>query len=202
MLHLNNKVIFEDGSKMNIFRSKLRHVQFHNDNLGGVNYQYLQQQQEQDEEGPNRRRRSTFQDYIVPFYQEPTAISFHDPPPHHDSFSSSSAKYKSDTYSPKRTKENSSVNNLIDIDEQFREIAMESEEFRVWEECAEINRRKSKTIVNPNSEQFLQENCPSRVLFVRSLPEEYDHDCLYNIFSNFGRVSKVIFIRDKNSALI
>lgn len=79
---------------------------------------------------------------------------------------------------------------------------MESEEFRVWEECAEINRRKSKTIVNPNSEQFLQENCPSRVLFVRSLPEEYDHDCLYNIFSNFGRVSKVIFIRDKNSALI
>lgn len=38
-LHLlNNKVIFEDGSKMNIFRSKLKHVQFQNDNLGGVNY--------------------------------------------------------------------------------------------------------------------------------------------------------------------
>lgn len=36
--HLNNKIIFEDGSKMNIFRSKLKHVQFHNDNLGGVNY--------------------------------------------------------------------------------------------------------------------------------------------------------------------
>ena len=56
--------------------------------------------------------------------------------------------------------------------------------------------------MNPNSEQFLQENCPSKVLFVRSLPEEYDHDCLYNIFSNFGRVSRVIFIREKNSALV
>lgn len=41
LVHLNNKVIFEDGSKMNIFRSKLRHVTFHNDNLGGVNYQEL-----------------------------------------------------------------------------------------------------------------------------------------------------------------
>ena len=38
LIHLNNKIIFEDGSKMNIFRSKLQHVQFHNDNLGGVNY--------------------------------------------------------------------------------------------------------------------------------------------------------------------
>ena len=38
LVQLNNKIIFEDGSKMNIFRSKLRHVQFHNDNLGGVNY--------------------------------------------------------------------------------------------------------------------------------------------------------------------
>jgi hypothetical protein len=46
---LNNKVIFEDGSKMNIFRSKLRHVQFHNDNLGGVNYEALKLQQEQQE---------------------------------------------------------------------------------------------------------------------------------------------------------
>ncbi len=41
LLHLDNKVIFEDGSKMNIFRSKLKHVQFHNDNLGGVNYESL-----------------------------------------------------------------------------------------------------------------------------------------------------------------
>ena len=40
--NLNNKVVFEDGSKMNIFRSKLRHVEFQNDNLGGVNYQELQ----------------------------------------------------------------------------------------------------------------------------------------------------------------
>jgi len=47
MTNLNNKVIFEDGSRMNIFRSKLKHVQFQNDNLGGVNYEALQLQQEQ-----------------------------------------------------------------------------------------------------------------------------------------------------------
>lgn len=45
MHYLNNKVIFEDGSKMNIFRSKLKHVEFHNDNLGGVNYELLKAQQ-------------------------------------------------------------------------------------------------------------------------------------------------------------
>ena len=45
LAQLNNRVIFEDGSKMNIFRSKLKHVQFQNDNLGGVNYQELQQEQ-------------------------------------------------------------------------------------------------------------------------------------------------------------
>jgi len=44
---------------------------------------------------------------------------------------------------------------MMDIDEQFRELALESEEFRTWEESAEINRRKSKTLVNPNSSQFL-----------------------------------------------
>ena len=90
----------------------------------------------------------------------------------------------------------------MDVDEQFREIALESEEFKIWEEASEFTRRKSKTIVTPNSEQFLQENSPSKVLFARSLPEQYDHDCLYNIFSNFGKVTKVIFIKEKNSALV
>jgi RNA recognition motif-containing protein len=56
--------------------------------------------------------------------------------------------------------------------------------------------------VNPNSSQFLLENSPSPVLFVRSLPENYDHNCVYNIFCNFGKVSKVIFIKEKNSALV
>ena len=117
-------------------------------------------------------------------------------------FSSTSAKYKSETKSPVKSKENSSLNNFMDVDEQFREIALESEEFKIWEEASEFTRRKSKTIVNPNSEQFMQENSPSKVLFARSLPEHYDHDCLYNIFSNFGKVTKVIFIKEKNSALV
>jgi hypothetical protein len=45
MAQLNNKIIFEDGSKMNIFRSKLRHIQLQNSNLGGVNYENLKEQQ-------------------------------------------------------------------------------------------------------------------------------------------------------------
>ena len=55
---------------MNIFRSKLKHVEFQNSNLGGVNYSDLKQQQKLYESNPNpydeinRRRRSTFQDYI------------------------------------------------------------------------------------------------------------------------------------------
>lgn len=44
-INLNNKVIFEDGSKMNIFRSKLKHIQLQNSNLGGVNYEDLKEQQ-------------------------------------------------------------------------------------------------------------------------------------------------------------
>jgi len=69
MQHLNNKVVFEDGSKMNIFRSKLKHVEFQNDNLGGVDYESLKYQQEEGEEAvsSNRKRRSTFQDYIAPY---------------------------------------------------------------------------------------------------------------------------------------
>ena len=60
---------------MNIFRSKLKHVQFQNDNLGGVNYQSLKQQQQLQEtpfsyEQSNRKRRSTFQDYIVPIHPQ------------------------------------------------------------------------------------------------------------------------------------
>ena len=39
LTHLNNHVVFEDGSKMNIFPSKLKHIKLQNTNLGGVNYE-------------------------------------------------------------------------------------------------------------------------------------------------------------------
>jgi len=41
LINLNNHVVFEDGSKMNIFTSKLQHIQLQNSNLGGVNYEEL-----------------------------------------------------------------------------------------------------------------------------------------------------------------
>jgi len=119
MTNLNNKVIFEDGSRMNIFRSKLKHVQFQNDNLGGVNYEALQlQQEQQDNTEHSPKRRSTFQDYITPFYSyEPTSQNYFEFIDKDHDQSSTSAKYKSESLSAKKSKEEStSLNNFLDID--------------------------------------------------------------------------------------
>ena len=82
---------------MNIFRSKLKHVQFQNDNLGGVNYQQLQEKQEwAPSTDSHRKRRSTFQDYIVPFYsQEPTHQTYYQAEKDSGHESTSAARYKS-----------------------------------------------------------------------------------------------------------
>ena len=67
----------------------------------------------------------------------------------------------------------------------------------------ETIRKKSKTLIsNPNIEQFLFENSPCKVLFVRSIPEVYTNLTIYNIFKNFGKVERVIYFRDKRSGLI
>lgn len=41
---LNNKTIFADGSKINIFPSNLKQINFQNSNLGGVDYSQLRGQ--------------------------------------------------------------------------------------------------------------------------------------------------------------
>ena len=46
MQNMNNHVVFEDGSKMNIFSSKLKNINFQNFNSGGVNYQDLKAEKE------------------------------------------------------------------------------------------------------------------------------------------------------------
>lgn len=46
MHNLNGHIVFEDGSKMNIFSSKLQHIKFANANLGGVNYGQLKDEQQ------------------------------------------------------------------------------------------------------------------------------------------------------------
>ena len=38
MVNLNNRIVFDDGSKMNIFSSKLQSIKLQNNNVGGVNY--------------------------------------------------------------------------------------------------------------------------------------------------------------------
>ena len=53
-----------------------------------------------------------------------------------------------------------------------------------------------------HTEQFIQENSPAKVLFVRSIPEMYTPQAIYNIFINFGEIARIIFISNKNSALI
>jgi len=65
----------------------------------------------------NRKRRSTFQDYIAPFYiQEPTAQTYYNFIDKDLDQSSTSAKYQSESLSAKKSQENSSFNNFIDID--------------------------------------------------------------------------------------
>lgn len=44
-INLDGHVVFEDGSKMNIFPSKLKHIKLQNTNLGGVNYEDLKTEQ-------------------------------------------------------------------------------------------------------------------------------------------------------------
>ena len=63
MINLNDRVVFEDGSKMNIFSSKLQHIKFQNANLGGVNYEELKKDTNflANDHPMNRGRRSTLQ---------------------------------------------------------------------------------------------------------------------------------------------
>ena len=51
-------------------------------------------------------------------------------------------------------------------------------------------------------EQFVMENSPSKVLFIRSIPPIYTNKCLYNIFNNFGTVIRVIYMKEKGSGLV
>ena len=57
-------------------------------------------------------------------------------------------------------------------------------------------------ITNPNQDQFVLENSPSKVLFVRSIPQDYTNKTLYNIFENFGKVCRIIFMHEKYSGLV
>ena len=65
-------------------------------------------------------------------------------------------------------------------------------------------RPKSKTIipVNPYLEQYLMENSPSNVLFVRSIPNYHTIRSIYNILQNFGNIRKIINIKQKESMLV
>ena len=68
-----------------------------------------------------------------------------------------------------------------------------------------VNRRKSMTVnylPQSHTEQFIQENIPSKVLFIRSIPSAYNPEVLYNIFINFGDIIRVIYMRNKMSALV
>ena len=89
------------------------------------------------------------------------------------------------------------------MDAQFRELALESEDYREMVSVEPV-RPKSKTIipVNPYLEQYLMENSPSKVLFVRSIPSYHTIRSLYNILLNFGNIRKIISIKHKESMLV
>lgn len=125
---------------MNIFPSKLKHIKFQNSNLGGVNYEDLKAEQELTEdsyEGMVRTRRSTMQEQSSPsvfaaYSYEATKNENSNLSMGHmeidrplDSFSFAE---ESETKSNKNSTTKSF--NTFDIDEQFRELARESEEYR------------------------------------------------------------------------
>jgi hypothetical protein len=59
MERLNNAPILPDGSKMNIFPSALKKINFQNSNLGGVDYSELKKNMEEEEMQPARMRSQT-----------------------------------------------------------------------------------------------------------------------------------------------
>jgi hypothetical protein len=89
------------------------------------------------------------------------------------------------------------------VDAQFHELALESQDYREMVETSPT-RPKSKTIipVNPYHEQYLIENSPSKVLFVRSIPSYHTIRSIYHILMNFGNIKKIINIKHKESMLV
>ena len=127
MYNMNNHVVFEDGSKMNIFSSKLKNINFQNFNSGGVNYQELKAEQQtvDDEEslGRIRTRSSTWQDQNA----SASAYSQFEPsPPSNRSqcndYSQSGRSFEEWTDSKSNNFSTESFNtfDIFDIDEQFR----------------------------------------------------------------------------------
>ena len=78
-------------------------------------------------------------------------------------------------------------------------MALESEEYRSL-----VSRPKSKTIIpfNPRQEEYIVDNYPSRVLFLRSLMPYHTIKSVYHILSNFGNILKVIHMISKESMLV
>ena len=61
-------------------------------------------------------------------------------------------------------------------------------------------------MIDPNTyvpTQFLIENQPSRVIYIRNLDSnKVTMKNLFNLFSNFGNVLKIIFVKPKQSSLV
>jgi hypothetical protein len=99
-------------------------------------------------------------------------------------------------------KRQESWNKWCDIDAQFRELALESEEYREMVETTTRPKSKSIIPVNPYLEQYLLENSPSKVLFVRSIPAYHTIRSIYHIMLNFGNIRKIVNIKHKESMLV
>lgn len=79
-LHLNNRSIMPDGSKMNIFPSNLQQINFQNTNLGGVDYSELKRTVPvesvfEEEEVPRMRSQSHWAHHIFDEERSKSTVS-------------------------------------------------------------------------------------------------------------------------------
>lgn len=62
------------------------------------------------------------------------------------------------------------------------------------------NRPKSKTTIipfNPKKEEYLLDNYPSKVLFVRSIPTYHTISSINNIMGSYGNIIKIVHMTAK-----
>lgn len=127
MDNLNNRPVFDDGSRMNIFSSKLRNIQLQNNNLGGVNYEELKYQQECEHNETHIRDRKRTLDAQPTFQSSGSCVSYMNDSPdgyNKQAYSDRQSTFSRDSDNWKGSPFSTNSFSAFDVDEQFRLIAM------------------------------------------------------------------------------
>lgn len=191
-IHLNNKVLFEDGSRMNIYFSNLQSINFQNCNTGGVDYSLINaniqlvKEAQQSSSDPSQLSPDKYMltaDFQHSLNKLDEILFVKD---------SSQRQLQSPDEETKVIQSN--IQAKLSLQELMQSTQSNLELIRL------TNDNDPNTYVNP---KFLMENVKSRVMYIRGLENgNLKIEWLMNLLLNFGNVIKLIFIRDKKSALV